>query len=565
MKGSTGSSGATVKTIHGRGHMRLRPARTWLLALVVLGGGIVNLYSVANPALPERDAILREIFPLVFVHLSRFLTLLTGFALVILSMNIYKRKKRAFQLTLLLSVLSIFFYLTKGLDYEEATLSLLLIALLLLSRKTFTVGSGIPSLGWGFIRLGVAFMVALVYGAVGFWILDTREFGINFTIGESIKQTLSFLSLMGDPEIIPRTRHARWFLDSLNLMTATAMAYALFAVFRPVVYRFRTLPHERKLAEEITARYGRSSLDFFKYWPDKTYFFPESQQCYIAFRVGGGYAVVLGDPVGPEAEIEPTIQRFVEYCTNNDWRVTFHQTLPDFLPVYQKLGFRKLKIGDDAIVDLPNFTLDGKEAKKLRHAINQLEKQGIRFTRYDPPLSSEIMSQLKEVSDGWLQIPGRRERTFTLGLFDHDYIRSTPVYTAIDSTGKILAFMNSIPSFCKGEATIDLMRHLPDAPPGIMDYLFTKLFFAKKEEGFQRFSLGMAPMAGFRENEEASAEERAVHYFMQQLNFLFSYQGLLHYKAKFATIWEPRYTIYRNVLNLPRVAHAISEVSEIHE
>ena len=59
--------------------------------------------------------------------------------------------------------------------------------------------------------------------------------------------------------------------------------------------------------------------------------------------------------------------------------------------------------------------------------------------------------------------------------------------------------------------------------------------------------------------------QRAVRYFMQQLNFLFSYQGLLHYKAKFATIWEPRYTVYRNVLNLPRVAHAISEVSEIRE
>ena len=87
--------------------------------------------------------------------------------------------------------------------------------------------------------------------------------------------------------------------------------------------------------------------------------------------------MVLGDPVGPEAEIEPTIQRFVEYCTNNDWRVAFHQALPDFLPIYQKLGFRKLKIGDDAIVDLPNFTLDGKEAKKLRHEVNQLEKQGV--------------------------------------------------------------------------------------------------------------------------------------------------------------------------------------------
>jgi phosphatidylglycerol lysyltransferase len=543
-------------------HWRIR---TTILAFGVLGSGLINLCSVAGRALPERAAILREIFPLVFIHLSRFITMLIGFALIVLSINIYKRKKRAFQIALVLSILSIIFYLIKGLDYEEAILSVILIAMLLLSRKIFTVGSSIPGIGLGLIQLGVAFMAALVYGAAGFWILDTREFGINFTIGESIKQTLSFLSLMGDPEIVPRTHHARWFLNSLNVMTAAAMTYAFFAVFRPVVYRYGTLPHERKIAEEITARHGRSSLDFFKYWPDKTYFFSESHQCYIAFRVGGGYAVVLGDPVGPETEIEPTIQRFIEYCRNNDWRVAFHQALPDFLPIYQKLGFRKLKIGDDAIVDLPNFTLDGKEAKKLRHAINQLEKQGIRFTRYDPPISPEIMSLLKQVSDGWLRIPGRRERTFTLGLFDHDYIRSTPVYAAVDTAGKILAFMNSIPSFCKGEATIDLMRHLPDAPPGIMDYLFTKLFFAKKEEGFQRFSLGMAPMAGFQEHEEASAEERAVHYFMQQLNFLFSYQGLLHYKAKFATLWEPRYIIYRNVLNLPRVARAISEVSEIHE
>ena len=551
--------------LNNRGQNKFRAIGNFLLALVVLGSGLVNLFSVLSPALPERAAILHEIFPLVFIHLSRFLTLLTGFALVALSLNIYKRKKRAFQITLMLSFLSIFFYLTKGLDYEEAVLSVILIVLLLLSRKTFTVESRIPSMKWGFLQIGIALVAALIYGIMGFWFLDMREFGINFTIGESIKQTLSFLSLAGDTGIVPRTRHARWFLDSLNVMTVTAMAYALFAVFRPVVYRFKTLPHERKLAEEITARYGRSSLDFFKYWPDKTFFFSENRHCYIAFRVGGGGAVALGDPVGPEEEIESTIQGFTEYCTNNDWRVAFHQTLPDFLPVYKKLGFRKLKIGDDAIVDLTNFTLDGKDAKKLRHTINQLEKQGFGFVRYDPPISSEVMQQLKQVSDGWLQIPGRRERTFTLGLFDPEYIRSTPVYAAVDPMGEILAFVNSIPSFCKGEATIDLMRHLPDAPPGIMDFLFIKLFFAKKEEGYLRFSLGMAPMAGFQEHEEASAEERAVHYFMQQLHFLFSYQGLLHYKAKFATIWEPRYTIYRNVLNLPRVARAISEVSEIHD
>lgn len=552
-------------TLNSQRRPKFREARSLLLALIVLGSGMVNLYSVAGRALPERAAILREIFPLVFIHLSRFFALLTGFALVILSINIYKRKKRAFQITLILTILSVFFYLTKGLDYEEATLSVILIILLILNRKIFTVESSIPSLKWGFIQLAVAFVAALIYGIAGFWFLDTREFGINFSIGESIKQTLEYLSLVGDPGIVPKTRHAVWFLDSLDAITIMAIAYAFFALFRPVVYRFRTYPHERKLAQEITARYGRSGLDYFKYWPDKTYFFSPSQQCYLAYRVGGGYAVVLGDPVGPDEEIEPTIRSFVEYCANNDWRTIFHQALPDFLPIYKKLGFRKLKIGDDAVVDLPSFSLNGKEAKKLRHEVNLLEKQGVKFACFDPPITAEIMLQLKQVSDAWLQIPGRRERRFTLGLFDHDYIRSTPVYAAIDANGKILAFVNGIPSFHKGEATIDLMRHLPDAPPGVMDYLFIKLFSLKKEEGYQRFNLGMAPMAGFSEHEEASAEERAVHYFMQQLNFLFSYQGLLHYKAKFATIWEPRYTIYRNVLNLPRVARAISEVSEIKE
>jgi phosphatidylglycerol lysyltransferase len=544
---------------------RYRAIRNAFVALVVLCSGLVNLFSVVSPALPERAAILHEIFPLVFIHLSRFLTLLTGFTLVILSINIYKRKKRAFRITLLLSFLSIVFYMAKGLDYEEAMLSVVLIVLLWLSRNSYTVGSGIPTMEWGVLRLSVALLAAFAYGIVGFWFLDTREFGINFTIGESFRQTLSFLTLAGDTGIIPRTRHARWFLESLNVMTVMAMAYALFAIFRPVVYRFRTLPHERKLAEEITKLHGRSSLDFFKYWPDKTFYFSESRKSFVAFRVGNGIALALGDPVGPEEEIESTILGFSAYCKNNDWRVAFHQVLPDFLPVYRKLGFRKLKIGDEAVVDLPNFNLDGKDCKKLRHITNQLEKQGFKFVQYDPPIPPEVLQQLKQVSDGWLQIPGRRERMFTLGFFDPDYIRSSSIYAAADPDGRILAFMNGMPSYCKGEATIDLMRYLPDGPPGIMDFLFIKLFFTKKAEGYKRFSFGMAPMAGFREHEEATAEERAVHYFMQQLHFFFSYQGLLHYKSKFATIWEPRYTIYRNVLNLPRLARAIAEVSEIHD
>jgi phosphatidylglycerol lysyltransferase len=382
-------------------------------------------------------------------------------------------------------------------------------------------------------------------------------------LGDALRRTLELFTLTVDPQLTPHTRYARWFLDSLILMTIAAIGYAGWALFRPVIYRFRTLPRERALAADIMVHYGRSSLDFFKLWPDKSYFFSPSHRCFLAYRVGGNFAVVLADPVGPEEEIEPTIGDFVELCRENDWGVAFYQALPDFLPVYRRLGFKKLKIGDEAVVDLTRFTLEGRAMRKFRHIISQLEKSGIHAFKYEPPLPEEALLQVKEVSDEWLQIPGRRERGFTLGMFEPNYVRSTPLFTAVDADHKILAFVNKVPSYRKGETTIDLMRHRINAPNGVMDYLLVRLFLHEKERGFQRFNLGMAPMAGFQEKEEASPAERAVHHFFQYLNFLFSYKGLRQYKAKFANFWEPRYLIYRNVLDLPRLALALGMISEL--
>ena len=233
------------------------------VSLVTLGSGVINLYSVLGTPLPHRLAPIQEVFPLEFIHLSRFLTLLIGFALVVSAINIYKRKRRAFLTVLCISCFSIFFHLTKALDYEAATFSLLLVIILLLTRRYFTVKSSIPSIRWGLFRFSTAAVLALSYGIAGFWFLERREFGINFTLGDAIRETLLYITLAGDPALVPKTRYALWFLDSLYLMTATAIVYALYSVFRPVVYMLQTLPHERELAKKITEKHGRSSLDFF--------------------------------------------------------------------------------------------------------------------------------------------------------------------------------------------------------------------------------------------------------------------------------------------------------------
>jgi phosphatidylglycerol lysyltransferase len=352
---------------------------------------------------------------------------------------------------------------------------------------------------------------------------------------------------------------------SLTVLIGFALIVSSLNIYRRKkrawVIRFCMVPQDREMAWEIVQQYARTPLDLFKLWPDKSYFFSPSQRCVIAYRVAENTAIALGDPVGPDAEIGATVREFLEMCRENGWAAAFYQTLPDFLPVYRRLRLKTLKIGDDAMVDLPDFSLQGKSKRELRCKVRQLEAMGIHSQEFQPPVPDNIIVQLKAVSDQWLQIPGRRERSFTLGQFDPDYLRSKPVLAVVDSVGTVLAFINLI-SVDSSEITGDLMRRRTDAPNGIMDYLFIKLFVYARERGYARVSLGMAPMTGFQKCEEATTEERLIHRLFQKLDFLFSFRGLHHYKAKFATSWEPRYLVYRSVLELPRTAFALRRLSE---
>ncbi len=536
-----------------------------VITVVTLLSGLMNLVTVLWPLQSAAHSRLVSVVPFEFFQAPHSFTLLIGMALVVSAVNIYRRKLRAWQVVLALSGFSTVFHLLKDHHRWQGIISLALIAALLHARRHFTVRS--RGLNWriGALRLAIAVTAAFSYGVLGFWLLDPHEFGINFNWSASIHRTLLYLALLGDPSLTPHTRYAAWFLDSLHMLTIALIGYGLFSLFRPILYRYHTLPQERDLAKELLRRHGRSSLDFFKLWPDKSYFFNSTNDCFIAYRVGANVAVTLGDPIGPADKLPGAIREFKKFCEENGWAVAWHQTLPDLLPDYKQAGFKKLKIGDDAIVDLTSFSLEGREMKRFRQRVGQLERQGVHLCRYDAPVSDSLLEELRDVSDEWLQLPGRRERTFTLGCFDPAYLHTTTIFTAEDGDDRVLAFVNMLPSYHPGEATIDLMRHRLQAPNGIMDYLFIKVFLACKQEGYTRFNLGMAPMAGFDEREEASAAEKAVHAFFQRLNFLFSFSGLKAYKAKFASTWEPRYVIYRNVLELPKLGLALSRISEMGE
>jgi phosphatidylglycerol lysyltransferase len=501
-----------------------------MLAAATLGSGLVNLVSLAQPDAPRRLALLRSIFPLEFVQVSRLVTFLLGLALVVASIHIYKRKARALHVVAALAAGSIVFHLTKGIDYEEALCSVMLLGLLFVCRREFRVRSGAPD--WR--------GAALVFGAV-----------LTSILGYKLARAAMLHSPPG----------ALKLAASAQLTMTIAAVYTTVSAFRPALYRPRSAPQQRSMASRLTDIYGRSNLDFFKIWPEKSLFFGPSRESFLAYGVATGMAVVLGDPVGRDDDMRSLVRAFTLECHRNDWAMAFYQTLPVHLALYQELGFKRLKIGDDAIVDLRAFSLEGAARKSLRTGLRKVEAAGIRYEHHDAPIAAGLLDELQEVSDEWLRLPGRRERHFALGHFDRDYVRSTPVALARDSGGRVVAFVNTVIAHRRREATNDLMRRRVSAPNGVMDYLFLKTFLLYQQRGLERFSLGMAPMAGFAGGEAASLEERAIHAFFQHLGFLFSFRGLKAYKAKFATSWEPRYVVYRHVLDLPRIGVALARLS----
>jgi phosphatidylglycerol lysyltransferase len=504
-------------------------------------------------------------FPLDFVGLSRSATLLLGFGLILVSLHLWSYKRRAMQLAIVFAALSAGFHLSKGWDVEEAICSFATAVLLIVLSNIFRVKSAAPSLNHALKRAILALGLAGLYGAVGFWLVDRQEFGHNFHWWDAALRTFQVMLMTGDFPFSPRTPYAQWFLDSLYLMSAAAFVYCGFALFRPVVYRFRHDEEDREKAAEIAKGFGRSGQDFFKHSEDKSFFFSETGRTFLSYRVARGFALVLGDPVGPDDELDWIVEEFVDYCREHGWRVAFHQVQADRLALYERLGFRRLKIGDDAVVDLAQFSLQGSAMKEFRNTVNRLDRLGYRVVKHDPPIEKDLLDELQSVSDQWLSQPGHRERRFTLGRFDRQYVSSTPVYVAVDPEGRAAAFLNLIPSYQPGLATVDLMRRRSEAINGIMDYLFAKVFLDLKEHGFRRFSLGMAPVAEFQPGEHITLEERAVQWAMKRFPALFRADSLRRFKSKYAHTWEPRYDVYRHRFDLPRLALALRDIAEITE
>lgn len=300
-----------------------------------------------------------------------------------------------------------------------------------------------------------------------------------------------------------------------------------------------------------------TSLACFTLLPDKTLFFSPSGRSLIAYVPRGRGAVALGDPIGPDGDRGDAIASFCAHCSRNDWHPAFHQSLPDHLDLYRSLGFRVLKIGEEGIVALDSFSLRGNAAAALRTPLNKFTRLGYGVAVHPPPVSRDLIEELRPISEEWLHRMHGSEKKFSLGWFDGDYLSGTTIALVRSPEGEIRAFANLITGFRADEVAIDLMRSRDALEPGAMDFLFVSLFLHFQAAGLRRFNLGLSALAGLREGSGSPRLERALARLGHHLQRFYGYRGLHDYENKFHPLWEPRYLVFPSLSALPEVIVAL--------
>jgi phosphatidylglycerol lysyltransferase len=518
--------------------------------------GIVNFLSAITPAVIERARILNEIFPLEVRYSGRLSAILAGFALLLLSGNLRRRKRMAWLITVMVLLVSVISHLIKGLDYEEAVFACGLDVWLCTLYPVFHARSDPASLKKGVKVLFYAVSFTLAYGTTGFYLLD-HHFSFDFNLSAAIKQTFIMFTSFYDPGLQPLTEFGHFFASSIYTVGAVTIGYALMLMIRPVFRHHRQVTvAEKEQARRIVTRYGCSSLARFTLFPDKIYFF-SSGGSVIAYVTKQRIALVLGDPIGPEKDIGQAIVEFSDFCSRNDWQPAFYQTRPDTLAYYKTAGLTGICIGREAIVDLDSFTLTGKAGKELRTAVNRLSREGSRVIVHEPPLSDELLGALHEVSEEWLTMMHGSEKQFSLGYFDPEYLRNSPVATVVSADGQIMAFANAITEYRRNEAAVDLMRRRRNIVPGTMEVLFVSFFEWARTKHYTGFSLGLSALSGVGNHPDDPRIERALYYIYEHINQFYNFKGLHHFKEKFNPRWEPRYLICPRLTSLPAILAAL--------
>jgi lysyl-tRNA synthetase class 2 len=492
-----------------------------LLAIGAASVGLLGVLSSLTPELANRSDLVRGVLPPGVPAAARVGALAFGIVLVWLSRSLRRRRRRAWQLAVVLVVASAGAHLAKGLDVEEASVALLLLVALVRYRRRFDV-PGDPATTRPLLGLAAALAAAAATG------LATELHGTEL------------------PD------RATDLVMAIGLVLAFV---ALYLWLRPLSLAVAQTVGERRAAQALVDAHGHDSLSFFALRRDKSYLFSPSGGAFLAYRVVAGSALVSGDPVGDEGEFDALFGEMARIARASGWRLAVLAASAEQLDRYRRHGLRPVPLGEEAVLRPAAFSLEGRAIRKVRQSVSRLTNAGYRLLVVAAEdVDARQRATLDEVSRQWRG--NQPERGFSMSI-DDLYAPGTLLAVAQHEDGSVGGFLHLAPTPASGGWSLSTMRRRPGTPNGLTEFLIAETLAWAKEHDATEVSLNFCAFTEFLSRERAVGWPRQVaRRSLLAADGVFQLERLYAFNRKFFPEWRPRYVCVEKLSDLPLVGFA---------
>ncbi|HEV7886369.1 MAG TPA: phosphatidylglycerol lysyltransferase domain-containing protein [Acidimicrobiales bacterium] len=547
----------------------LRTTRRVGAAAIALAG-VLDLVSAVTPPVGARLGEVTSLVPLAVPQAATALVALAGIALLLLSRGVRKGQRNAWRISVALVAGSALLHVVKGVDVEEAVAASAVLGYLLRRRAAFQTTTDVPAARRGLAVLGLGAMLATLVG-----VLTIEVFGYGsrrLSLWDAV--AASGERLVGITNIAVPDRVDDFITPALGAVGFGLVAFAGWLLFRPVrVRRAQASSASAASSASVLARarsvvdaYGSGTLDYFALRNDKELFFDGGSM--VAYGLHNGVCLVSPDPIGPPAERDQVWAAFRRFADSHGWTLAVLGAGEEWLPIYRAAGMHDLYVGDEAVVDVRRFSLDGGRNKSLRQAVNRVANHGYTLTFHDPAgLDDGLAADLREVMVRSRRGDVERGFSMTLGRVFEPADVGLLLAVAWGPSGSPVAFCQFVPAPGIDGYSLDLMRRdQGDHPNGLIDFIVAGTIAELRARGMRGLGLNFATMRAALAGEAGdSLTQRVEAWVLRRMSDSMQIESLWKFNAKFEPDWQPRYAVYDAPEHLLPVAMAIARAESFWE
>jgi lysyl-tRNA synthetase, class II len=513
--------------------------------------GVINIASALTPNIRWRGHLLLEFEPVEAMRAFHALSFPAGVALLLVAPYLAKRRRRAFQSAVALMLALGVFDLLKGLDFEETIVTWIVAVVLILGRESFRVRHDPITLRSAIWRVPALGATGIIAAAVATWATQGHP-----SVRTIALETGHLLSWQQGP-ITYQHHHLAWLPLAIHLFELPMLIAIAYVIFRPLTAP-RALPTEavREVASELVREHGTDTLAFFKLRADEHYLFSEDREAFVGYTIENGVLLLSGDPVGPVDAFPELLRDVREFAETRGLKLGALGASAAVCPLYEDLGLRTIYLGDEAVVELCRFSLEGRPIRKVRQSVTRLSKAGFSAELCElPALDQATLSEVEAVLERGRQ--GAPERGFSMAMdsLQGQHNDDTLVVIARDAQDAIRGVLHFVPCYGRPAVSLSFMRRDPTTPNGLTEFLVVQAIELLRERGLEELSLNFAAFAKWMHSPEKRLE-RLLGRLIALGNPFFQIESLYRFNAKFFPRWEPRYLVYQGALGLPRAGIA---------